>query len=140
MMSTRSRIAVKRLDGTFRSIYCHCIGYPSGVGESLSTHYTEPGKVEQLIDLGDISSLGPEIGEPYPFGDRSDATSGWCRAYGRDRHKTGVEAETSLDFRALVVLTDGCGGEYLYVFDDGVWRCFDASGMVSGQSRPRPDR
>lgn len=129
-MSTRSRIAVIREDGTFRSIYCHFDGYPAGVGDTLANHYTDPAKVGQLIDLGDISSLGPEIGEPHPFDDRSDATAGWCRAYARDRNEPGTEAKASADFSALVALTEGCWGEYLYIFANGTWQCYDAKGKA----------
>ena len=139
-MSTRSRIAAKQEDGTYRSIYCHFDGYPEGVGDTLRTNYTDPAKVEQLIGLGDISSLGAEIGEQHPFDDRSEASAGWCRVYGRDRSETGTEAKTSLDFHSLVELTDGCWGEYLYVYAGGAWRCFDAKGMTAGWNRQCSDR
>ncbi len=86
-MSTRSRIAVKQEDGSYTSIYCHFDGYPTGVGKILTTFYTDPAKVEQLIELGSLSSIGPEIGAQHPFDDDSGIYSTWCRAYGRDRHR-----------------------------------------------------
>ena len=57
-MSTRCRIAIEQEDGTIKSIYCHHDGYKSGVGKTLRTHYTNPDKVQALIALGDISTLG----------------------------------------------------------------------------------
>ena len=57
-MSTRSRIGMKMLDGSIKSIYCHWDGYPKGVGATLQKHYTDPKKIEELLNLGDISSLG----------------------------------------------------------------------------------
>ena len=66
-MSTRSRIAKLNDDGSIRVIYCHSDGYLSYNGRILLEHYTDPAKVDALLDLGDISSLGEEIGEQHPF-------------------------------------------------------------------------
>jgi hypothetical protein len=127
-MSTRSRIAARQADGTFRSIYCHSSGYPGWVGRVLAAHYTDPEKVERLIALGDLSSLREEIGERHPFSDLSVPDCRWCVAYGRDRGEEGTGAEDSADFEALLELTQGCWGEYLYVFEGGRWRCFAVTG------------
>jgi hypothetical protein len=56
-MSTRSRIAIEKQDGTVESIYCHFDGYISHNGEILQNHYSTREKMEKLIELGDISSL-----------------------------------------------------------------------------------
>jgi len=56
-MSTRSRIAIEKQDGTVESIYCHFDGYLSHNGETLQNHYSTREKMEKLIELGDISSL-----------------------------------------------------------------------------------
>jgi hypothetical protein len=56
-MSTRSRIAIEKQDGTVDSIYCHFDGYLSNNGEKLQNHYSTKEQLEQLIALGDISSL-----------------------------------------------------------------------------------
>ena len=60
-MATRSRIGIENQDGTISSIYCHYDSYESGVGAVLKNHYTGRGKVQSLIDLGDISSLGERV-------------------------------------------------------------------------------
>lgn len=57
-MSTRSRIAIEQSDGTIKSVYCHSDGYPEGVGAILKKHYTDPEKIEKLLELGDLSRLG----------------------------------------------------------------------------------
>jgi hypothetical protein len=57
-MATRSRIGIENENGTISSIYCHFDGYPDGVGKTLKEHYTDRNKIQTLIDLGDISSLG----------------------------------------------------------------------------------
>lgn len=74
-MSTRSRIGVIRgiaeQDGhqavIVESIYCHFDGYPEGVGQTLIDHWTDPKKVNRLIALGDLSSLGTVIGKKHDF-------------------------------------------------------------------------
>lgn len=118
-MGTRSRIAAKNADGAFTSIYCHWDGYPSGVGATLAEHYKDEAKVRALLALGDISSLGDEIGEQHGFDDRSHPN--WTTAYGRDRGETDIQGEVSNGIDALNKLTRECGGEYLYVFADGAW-------------------
>jgi hypothetical protein len=56
-MATRSRIAIENQDGTVDSIYCHFDGYVDSVGKTLFEHYDQE-KLERLLELGDISSLG----------------------------------------------------------------------------------
>ena len=116
-MSTRSIIAMK-VDGGYRGIYCHFDGYPSGVGKTLLDHYTDAKKVEALIALGDISSLGGRVGPigKHSFENREDGTT---VAYGRDRGETDCEttiAPTTRKLKAIFSDTD-----YLYVFEDGKW-------------------
>ena len=66
-MSTRSMIGVMEKDGSVKAIYCHFDGYLDGVGYTLLNNYDEA-KTRDLIERGDISSLGPNIkGSPaYP--------------------------------------------------------------------------
>jgi hypothetical protein len=72
-MSTRSRIAIEKQNGTVKSIYCHFDGYLSNNGEKLQNHYSTKEQLEQLIELGDISSLGdtPETTVAY-YRDRGE--------------------------------------------------------------------
>lgn len=119
-MGTRSRIAIANADGTFTSIYCHWDGYPSGVGTTLRDHYKTEEKVKQLIALGDMSSLGKNIGTKHNF-DAGQTDS--CNVYGRDRGEPETEPKDSPNFEALTELTQECGGEYLYVFKGGGWYC-----------------
>lgn len=102
-MGTRSMIGRLNDDGTVAAIYCHWDGYISNNGVILHEHYQDAAKVDQLIALGDISSLGEEIGEKHDFGWRgklimanvdvdADPRSKMCDAYGRDRGEEGTEA------------------------------------------------
>lgn len=60
-MATRSTIALQYADGTVDQVYCHWDGYLSGVGQDLQDGYTDPFRLRELIDGGDMSC----IGEPY---------------------------------------------------------------------------
>lgn len=116
-MGTRSRIAIENKDGTIESIYCHWDGYPSNNGKILKEHYTTEEKIRELINLGDLSSLGPEIGEQHPFDSRDDTV---CTAYGRDRGEDEVDKVVSFDVAALSKIDDGAVYQYLYT-KDGKW-------------------
>jgi hypothetical protein len=83
-----------------RAVYCHWDGYLEHNGAILQKHYSNSPKVNNLIALGDISSLRPEIGEKHAFsklevpmdGDAYDKLYGnMTTFYGRDRGETGVE-------------------------------------------------
>ncbi len=128
-MSTRSRIAITKAGG-FRSVYCHNSGYPQGpwgVGFTLLTHYAEREKVEQLMTLGHLSVLGPEIGRKHNGAKRmSDLATmeryaNWCLAYRRDRGDPDVDAEEHAGFEELVRAAEESDAEYLYVLLDEVW-------------------
>ena len=132
-MATRSRIGIDEGDGCAVSIYCHWDGYPAHVGRILLDHYTEESKVRELLDLGDLSILGPEIGEAHDFdthGTRWDGanrieteSTPWCLAYGRDRGETDVAAEA----HSLDAWPDS-GDEYCYLFTAEGWQVSDQGG------------
>ncbi len=107
-MATRSTIAIEYADGTVHQVYCHWDGYLEHNGKILQEHYSNPFILRDLIDLGDISSLGPIIGTKHPFsphgdGDRAayDAAknAGATTFYGRDRGETRVSARKFKDFQ-----------------------------------------
>jgi hypothetical protein len=66
-MGTRSTIALEFADGSVSQVYCHWDGYLSGVGAQLEGGYSDPFVLQELIDGGDMST----IGEPYT--DRGEA-------------------------------------------------------------------
>ena len=115
-MATRSMIAYETGSDTVRAIYCHHDGYPSHNGRILLNHYDDIEKVEELIDLGNLSVLSKEIGEKQDFDQPTDRN--WCLAYGRDRGETGIEFKTFFNEDELFA---GIDAEYFYVMNDGVW-------------------
>jgi len=127
-MGTRSRIAVMHGD-VCKSVYCHWDGYLSFNGEILAKHY-DSAKANQLVALGDLSSLRPELGEEHPFsqfevemsGDEYDAKYGnMCTFYGRDRGEKSTEWQVDHTFEDFLERCDGCCAEFYYIMRDGVW-------------------
>ena len=94
-MGTRSTIALEFADGTVQQVYCHWDGYLDHNGKILQEHYSDPFKLRDLIDLGDMSSLGESIGTQHAF---EKAPQGECTFYGRDRKESGCEARKFKDF------------------------------------------
>jgi len=66
-MSTRSNIIARCSDGLWRKIYCHWDGYLDHNGKVLFENYQDQKKIDKLLKLGSISSLGPEIGKKHDF-------------------------------------------------------------------------
>ena len=97
-MSTNSSIRIKREDGTTTGIYCHWDGYIENNGVILQLAYNTPEKVEELLKLGDLSSLRyytePKPDKPHDINTSQDDV---CVAYHRDAgeefHQTLQDAE-----------------------------------------------
>ena len=119
-MATRSRIAIEKEDGTVESIYCHWGGYPENNGIILVENYKDHKKVQALIDLGDISSLAPNVEAAPDAGHTFNyPVDGVVVAYGRDRGETGVEKKSHSSVPGFF---NGDIEEYGYLFtQEGQW-------------------
>ena len=60
-MGTRSTIAMEYADGTIGQVYCHWDGYLDHNGKILQNYFTDPFKVRELLDGGDMSSLSETV-------------------------------------------------------------------------------
>lgn len=119
-MATRSTIAIEYTNGWVEQIYCHWDGYLEHTGRILQEHYTDPAKVAQLMRLGDLSSLGAELGEPHDFASREHDT--WCKSYHRDRGELlmDTQAREFIDYQTY--LDSAQSEEFNYILrSDGVW-------------------
>lgn len=103
-MSTRSRVGIKEKDGTVRSVYVHFDGYVAGVGKTLYESYQDADKIEQLINLGDMSSINSEIEKCEPYTQRGEDLN--------------IATDTLLSFKKYWA---SCGEEYVYLYTDGKW-------------------
>jgi len=109
---------------TVRAVYCHWDGYLEHNGAILQKHYAASPKVNNLIAMGDLSSLGTQIGEAHPFsphGSKEDEAlyeaakeAGYCTFYKRDR------GESDVDFKVFNTLAQAedhyTWSDYYYVF------------------------
>ena len=103
-MGTRSTIALEYADGTVDQIYCHWDGYLDYNGAILEKFYKDPFKVQKLVEQGDMSSLGKEVGTQHAFGvavkhDDEDGFAVECTFYKRDRNESGTDAKRFKDFQ-----------------------------------------
>ena len=126
-MGTRSMIAIENPHSkAVKSIYCHWDGYLEHNGSILNTHYSNSPKVNNLIALGDLSSLRPEIGEKHLFSSielpkdqreaHEEAVKDMCTFYTRDRGETGQEFKQFPTLKEAEDYFEGSWCEYLYVF------------------------
>jgi len=137
-MGTRSRIGVMH-GNNVKSIYCHWDGYLGFNGRILQEHY-DSAKANNLVALGDLSSLRANIGEKHAFSQfelpaeeveaYKTLTEDWCTFYGRDRDETGTEWQLATTFDQFLEQCDNSGAEYYYIMKDGTWYCGDTYGST----------
>lgn len=96
-MSTRSYILIETKEKKYKGIYCHCDGYLEYNGLILNDCYKDREKVENLINLGDLSSLHSKLED--------------CQTYGESAHFVEIED----------LLKDFCI-EHIYIYKlDNEW-------------------
>jgi hypothetical protein len=126
-MGTRSGIAVAHGD-KIKAVYCHWDGYLEHNGYILDRYYDSV-KANNLVALGDLSSLGADIGEEHDFGARAEyledvehnfltSVGKQCTFYGRDRGELGTDFKVFFSEQEFV---NGIDGEYFYLMRDDVW-------------------
>lgn len=107
-MATRSTISLEFADGTIGQVYAHWDGYLSGNGKILFENYSNPFILRDLIDLGSLSSLRPQIGTKHPFShydvegmtivEYNNLYGNMTTFYGRDRGEGQSDARYFKDF------------------------------------------
>ena len=126
-MGTRSMIAIQNpYSKDVRAVYCHWDGYLEHNGSLLHKHYSTSAKVNNLIALGGLSSLRPELGEKHAFSQHElpkdeveafkEATKDMCTFYARDRGETGQEFKVFPTLKKAEDYYEGSWCEYLYLF------------------------
>ena len=121
-MATRSNIGKRLPNGEIIAIYCHWDGYPEHNGKILVEHYKDEAKIDQLLALGALSVLGPEIGHKQDF---NKPVQGWCLAYGRDRGEKRMLGTIVEDVREL---TDDV--DFVYIWENGAWTCYNDEQVI----------
>lgn len=113
-MATRSFIAKYDHNAEeYTAIYCHWDGYPKGVGVTLRDHYTSSGQIDTLLTYGDISSLHEDINATKA--DSYQVTQG-------DKDALPI---TFKWFSDMVEHYRRVNCEYGYVWQGGLWECYE---------------
>jgi len=126
-MATRSNIAYKTAEGKIRSVYCHWDGYVANNGRILQENYQDQAKIEALIALGSISSLGAELGEQQDFNDRSTQKDDWTLFYTRDRGEQ-LSIQEYDDIPSWIADME----EYAYLWNGEQWLVNDHGATADG--------
>jgi hypothetical protein len=114
-MSTRGRLGIQLSDGSILSIYNHFDSYPEGLGVKLVEHFNTKEKVQELVDLGDISCIWTNLG----FNQETLPETGPLPYSAR-----GEDCPPRLDANKYDYLADG--EEYAYIFTlENTWICYD---------------
>lgn len=136
-MSTRGYICRETEPGKYEGIYVHSDSYLTHNGAILLDHYSDPQTVYELLSLGDLSVLAPDIypdpekGEhSFDFGKRQD---GVCIAYHRDRgEELSPAKEVTLD------KLKESWAEYAYFYTlGGEWKYVDVAELEEGNTEFR---
>ena len=122
-MGSRSRIGILRANGTIRSIYCNFDGSPDVQLPILKEHYGNKLKVQALLALGNICSLGEELG-PIPK-NTQEPFEKYTVAYYRDFQEPRDECAPMeyASIKEMLNRTMFNAIEYYYLFDEtkGEW-------------------
>lgn len=118
-MSTRSAIVAK-IGNKYHGVYCHAMSF-----STLKKHYSTHEKVEQLIALGELSSLekniAPKEGVPHSFEyPAPNVTVAYYRdSNERQEEDNGPEVHIGDSIADVVANIDH---ENLYIFENDCWR------------------
>lgn len=133
-MGTRAAIIAKTDVNTYKVITVNWDGYLDHVGAMLLMHYNTQERVEELLELGHLSTLHEECTKPegHSF---NTPVEGYCVAYGRDRGETDQEADIYLcttedNFRDMLAsyILDDCN--IIYVWESPGWDVFTENGLI----------
>jgi len=116
-MATRSRIGILNEDKmTVESVYCHWDGYLSNNGMLLGAHWTDGELVKELINRGDMASLGTCLENTQFYGEGREIPP----ASGARTHSLIRWVDSGHDY------------EYLFMPSLGTWSYRDAGEDVRG--------
>jgi hypothetical protein len=122
IMSTRSAIIAK-INDRYQGIYCHFDGYIAGVGKTLQKYYNTAEKVQELIALGDISSLDKKLKMITRNHSFNTPDKNVTVAYHRDRGDDWKETKPRNGKTVESVANRIGHNSFVYVFENGEWTC-----------------
>jgi hypothetical protein len=121
-MATRAMIGMVRADGSVRAIYSHWDNYPARTGILLKAFYDTADTVTELLDRGDVSSLGASLEETTFFRSLNIKAD-------IEGETIETDAKEFTDIAEAVQYYTECHCDYFYVYEDGIWMVRDRNGM-----------
>ena len=124
-MGTRSRVGVMHGD-ICKSVYCHYDGYLEYTGTILDKYYDSVA-ANALVARGDNSGVKETVEEMNFYSDRGE---------------TDVSYRVAHTFEEFLEQVEGCGCEYYYVMQEGVWyvgAVYAVPGLIKGGLVPLKD-
>lgn len=112
-MGTMSAIGKVNEDGSCDVVYCYHDGYAYHNGKILKENYTEIDKINELLELGSLYSLGKDTKE----------TVAYCRDFGEEKR-------TASHFDNAEEIFEQCKEnflEFVYLFNNERWYCYITS-------------
>lgn len=124
-----------RKDGSIDSIYCHWDGYPEHNGSILASNYSSLKKINDLIDLGDLSYLDEKIKPTTKNHTFDDPESGVTIAYKRDRGEENTEHITHKNYKEFEKYCINSDQEFAYLYKDKKWQVASIPWRVNSDSK-----
>ena len=118
-MATRSLVGIQKDDGLIYFIYVHFDGYPEYMLKTLTENYNSIELAEQILELGDLSSLGTTLKPPS---DKYDHCDDVTVAYHRDRGEPLAAPKCTAPQMYATVGRQSYGADYVYWFFNGTWK------------------
>ena len=122
-MSSNAYISYIKQNGEVVSSYLHWDGYPSHAGATLEQHYNSQELAEELVNLGDMSSIYEKITPTgkHSYGNEEEGVCVfYCRDKGEDWESVEPQVYPSLEDREK----DYKGYNWYYVFKDEKWQVY----------------
>ena len=117
-MSTNARIAIKRSDDNFVSVYHHWDGYPEWLGLTLLEQYNTQDKIEKLIEGGNMSSC-------YSDSEYDYEKQEYVKRDPQPTYYGGDDEAPRLSKNFTQFAFDSKSGEeFLYLFSENEWNGF----------------
>ena len=112
-MGTSAIIAQQISPEEIRVIRLNGDGYTRFAGNKLRQVYDTPEKINDLMDLGDLSILGDDLFESI--------------AYHRDRNESWSRVKPRI-YQRMPFMVNNESGDFIYVFDGVEWTAYNHNG------------
>lgn len=108
-MGTPANIVALHSSGRWGVSYINYDGYVEGVGMTLFEFYADQNRVDALLELGHLSSLGQTLDPKH------------TESYARDRDEEDVDTDYYDTYAQALAEAHDHPGQYLYAWEGHYW-------------------